>query len=99
MARGAAGRGEGDDGGTRYFDPSGFPLRADVVDYYGERTGRDVSGIDYYYVLSRFRSACMIEYKVAEAIQGLSSKAKGDRFDGLVRGLLGDAEALARSLG
>ncbi|WP_409330043.1 phosphotransferase family protein [Trujillonella humicola] len=91
--------GDGDDGGTRYFDPANFPLRADAVDYYGERTGRDVSGIDYYYVLSRFRSACMLEYKVAEAIQGLSSKAKGDRFDGLVRGLLRDAEALARSLG
>ena len=28
---------------------------------------------------------CTIEYKVAEAIQGRSQKAKGDRFDGLVQ--------------
>lgn len=94
-----AGDDDGVDGGIRYFDPTNFPRRADAVDYYGERTGRDVSTIDYYYVLSRFRTACMIEYKVAEAIQGLSSKAKGDRFDGLVRGLLLDAQELARSLG
>lgn len=81
-----------------YFDPSRFPKREDVVAYYGEKTGRDVSHMNFYYVLYRFRMACICEYKVAEAIQGLSPQAKGDRFDGMVRQLLTDAEKLVRSL-
>jgi aminoglycoside phosphotransferase (APT) family kinase protein len=91
----------GDPGDSRrsYFDAANFPSRQDALAYYTEGTGRDLSAIDYYYVLTRFRAACMIEYKVAEAIQGLSPKAKGDRFDGLVRGLLLDAQALARAAG
>jgi aminoglycoside phosphotransferase (APT) family kinase protein len=88
-----------DDGAVRYFAPGRFPAREDVITYYGEQTGRDVSEIGYYYVLGKWRTACMIEYKVAEAVQGLSSKAKGDRFDGLVRRLLLDSADLARALG
>ncbi|MCM3923267.1 phosphotransferase family protein [Frankia sp. AiPs1] len=87
-----------DDGAMRYFQPGRFPHRDDVIAYYGEQTGRDVSTIGYYSVLSKWRAACMIEYKVAESIQGLSPKAKGDRFDAIVRRLLLDSEALARSL-
>jgi aminoglycoside phosphotransferase (APT) family kinase protein len=82
-----------------YFDASNFPHRLDALGYYEELTGRDLSHIDYYYVLSSFRMACMIEYKVAEAIQGLAPKAKGERFDGLVRGLLLDAQRQARAFG
>jgi aminoglycoside phosphotransferase (APT) family kinase protein len=82
-----------------YFEPERFPYREDAIAYYGERTGRDISPIDYYYVLYRFRAACILEYKVAEAIQGLSPKAKGDRFDGLVRMLMESAESLVRKLG
>jgi aminoglycoside phosphotransferase (APT) family kinase protein len=85
-----------DDGAMRYFPP-GMPDRDDVVAYYGEQTGRDVSDIAYYSVLCRWRAACMIEYKVAESIQGLSSREKGDRFDALVRQALADAEKIARS--
>jgi aminoglycoside phosphotransferase (APT) family kinase protein len=94
-------RGDGDPDGktTGYFDSTNFPTRADALAYYGEQTGLDVSRIDYYFVLGRFRSACMIEYKVAETAQGLAPKAKGERFDALVRGLLIDAQNLARSLG
>lgn len=89
---------EENDGTFRYFPP-GMPTCEDVIIYYADRTGRDVSTLAYYMVLSRWRIACMIEYKVAEAIQGLSSKAKGDRFDKLVRSLLSQSERLARSLG
>jgi aminoglycoside phosphotransferase (APT) family kinase protein len=82
-----------------YFDSTNFPRRTDALEYYAENTGLDVSRIDYYLVLCRFRAACMIEYKVAEAVQGLAPKAKGERFDALVRGVLIDAAELARSLG
>jgi aminoglycoside phosphotransferase (APT) family kinase protein len=90
---------EEDDGAMRYFPVGTMARREDVIAYYGEQTGRDVSQIGYYSVLSKWRAACMIEYKVAEAVQGLSPKAKGDRFDLLVRRLFTDAELLARSLG
>ncbi|MDY0014350.1 MAG: phosphotransferase family protein [Rhodocyclaceae bacterium] len=82
-----------------YFDPERFPRRADALAYYAEKTGRDVSCIDYYIVLYRFRMACILEYKVAEAIQGLAPKAKGERFDGIVRRLMASACERARSLG
>ena len=67
------------------------------MDYFGEKTGRDVSAIDYYLVLQKFRMACIIEYKVAEAAVGIAPPEKGKRFDNFVRVLLGEAEALARA--
>ncbi|MGD9795188.1 MAG: phosphotransferase family protein [Acidimicrobiia bacterium] len=84
-------------GRKSYFDSVNFPHQNDALAYYAEGTGRDLSHIDYYYVLCKFRMACMIEYKVAEAIQGLSPKAKGDRFDRRVRALLIDARDLAQA--
>lgn len=82
-----------------YLDPALFPYFEDAVDYFAERTGRDVSSIDYYQILAKYRMACIIEYKVAEAAVGLAPPEKGARFDGLVRGLLSEAEALARAAG
>jgi aminoglycoside phosphotransferase (APT) family kinase protein len=93
-------RSEGEPAGNwSYFDPARFPRREDVVAYYAELTGSDVSRMDFYYVLYRFRMACILEYKVAEAVQGLAPKAKGERFAAMVLRLLGDAEQLARSRG
>ena len=82
-----------------YFDATKFPRRSDVLNYYAELTGMDLTYFDYYRVLCRFRSSAMIEYKVAESIQGLSSPEKGDRFDKLVRSGFIAAAELARSLG
>lgn len=80
-----------------YLDTALFPYFEDAVDYFGEKTGRDVSAIDYYLVLQKFRMACIIEYKVAEAAVGIAPPEKGKRFDNFVRVLLGEAEALARA--
>ena len=35
----------------------GFPSRAELLDRYAERSGRDVSGIGFYHVLGLFRLA------------------------------------------
>ena len=43
--------------------------------------------------------ACICEYKVAEAAVGLAPPEKGARFDGIVRGLLSEAQTLARAAG
>ena len=82
-----------------YLDPAQFPWFEDTVDYFGEKTGRDVSQIDYYLVLQKFRMACIIEYKVAEAVVGIAPPEKGRRFDNFVRTMLGEAEAIARAAG
>lgn len=82
-----------------YFDNANFPMLGDALNYYAGATGRDVSALDYYIVLYKFRMACILEYKVAEAAVGLAPREKGDRFDGLVRGLLSEAEELVRAAG
>jgi aminoglycoside phosphotransferase (APT) family kinase protein len=80
-----------------YLDPTLFPYFEDAVDYFGEKTGRDVSTISYYLVLQKFRMACIIEYKVAEAAIGIAPPEKGRRFDNFVRTLLSEAETIARA--
>jgi len=80
-----------------YLDPAQFPWFEDVIDYFSEKTCRTVSQINYYLVLQKFRAACMIEYKVAEAVTGIAPPEKGRRFDKLVRGLLAEAEQIARA--
>lgn len=82
-----------------YFENERFPLYEDITEYYASETGRDVSNLDYYIILYKFRMACICEYKVAEAVVGLAPKEKGVRFDGLVRNLLLDAEDMARAFG
>ncbi len=82
-----------------YLDPAQFPVFEDVVAYFADSTGRDVSAIDYYLILSKFRMACIVEYKVAEAAIGLAPAEKGARFDAIVRGLLSESETLARRAG
>lgn len=82
-----------------YLDPTQFPYFEDAVDYFGEKTGRDVSTIGYYLVLQKFRMTCILEYKVAEAAIGIAPPEKGRRFDNFVRTLLGEAEAIARAAG
>lgn len=82
-----------------YLDPRNFPLREDAVAYYARMTGRDVSAIEYYDVLYKYRMACILEYKVAEAKVGLAPKEKGDRFDRTVQNLFAEAEKTARRLG
>lgn len=82
-----------------YLDVTLFPYFEDAVDYFGEKTGRDVSTIDYYLVLQKYRMACIIEYKVAEAAAGIAPPEKGRRFDNFVRVQLGEAEAIARQAG
>lgn len=82
-----------------YLDPEQFPYFEDVVAWFAAMTGRDVAAIDYYTILSKYRMACILEYKVAEAAVGLAPTEKGARFDAIVRSLLSEAETLARAIG
>ena len=73
----------GPDGESRHNDPTslaGFPTFPDVVARYADRTGRDVSGIDYYVAFSSFRLAVISEGVYARYLHG----AMGDQHDAQV---------------
>lgn len=38
----------------------GFPDRQELTDRYGQRTGRDLSRLDYYLAFNRFKTACIL---------------------------------------
>jgi aminoglycoside phosphotransferase (APT) family kinase protein len=64
----------------RHNDPSGaagFATYADLLDRYATRTGRDVSGIDYYVAFSSWRLAVISEGVYARYLHG----AMGDGLD------------------
>ena len=69
-----------DGDGRRPNDPTGaggFPSYGELVSRYAERTGRDVSRIDYYVAFSAFRLAVISEGVYARYVNG----AMGDAID------------------
>ena len=64
--------------GGRHNDPSGvegFPTYAELLERYAARTGRDLSGIDYYVAFSSWRLAVISEGVYARYLHG----AMGDQ--------------------
>jgi aminoglycoside phosphotransferase (APT) family kinase protein len=73
----------GAEGRARHNDPTslrGFPSFADVVARYADRSGRDVSNIDYYVAFSSWRLAVISEGVYARYLHG----AMGDAHDAAV---------------
>lgn len=85
--------------GNRLYNTDNFPTRQELVRYYAAGTGRDVSHFDYFLMLAKFKSGCILEYKVAQAAAGLLPKETGDFFGPLVLNGFAEAERLARTLG
>ena len=48
----------------------GFPTRGEVLERYADRSGRDVSLIDFYVSFSHWKSACIVEGVYARYLQG-----------------------------
>ena len=48
----------------------GFPKRSALVERYAARSGRDLSGIDYYIAFSHWKSACIVEGVYARYLHG-----------------------------
>lgn len=68
------------DTSRRHNDPSGaegFPTYADLLERYANRTGRDLSGIDYYVAFSSWRLAVISEGVYARYLKG----AMGESVD------------------
>src|SRR5579871_2018466 len=79
-------------------DTTLFPTRQELVRYYCAGTGRDPSEIDYYTLLAGFKSACLLEYKVAQAEAGILPKDVGTFFTRMVSQSLTKSVELVRRL-
>ena len=62
------------------FDRSALPSVAALVARYGDRTGRDVSRIDWYDVFSRWKLAIVLEGSYAKFLRGESKKPVHEFF-------------------
>lgn len=79
-----------------YFDAARFPTRQQLAAHYAQGTGRDVRQLDYYLVLALYKGACILEYKVAAAMDGQMSAEMGAMFDRFVLDNASEALKLVR---
>ena len=76
------------------FDRSMLPAASALVARYGDRTGRDVSRIDWYDVFSRWKLAIVLEGSYAKFLRGESKKPVHEFFGKQADALLSSALAL-----
>ena len=65
----------------------GFPLRRDLAERYGQRTGRDLAKLDFYVGFNRWKSAAIVHGVYARYLEGKKSTVGVD-LDGLKRSIL-----------
>ena len=82
----------------------GFGSRKEVLERYAERSGRDVSGIDFYRAFGYWKLACIIEGVYARYAAGVMGRGDGDAvaagsvFSDQVQRMAEEARAAAASL-
>jgi aminoglycoside phosphotransferase (APT) family kinase protein len=69
---------------TALNDPALFPTRQTLARHYCAGTGRDMKDFAYMSVLAKFKSGCLLEYKVAAAEAGHLPKDVGRFFARIV---------------
>lgn len=86
---------DGTTGTLRANDPTpagGFPPYRELVERYARRTGRDVSGVDYYVAFSCWRLAVISEGVYARYLHGAMGKQDGVDLEALKAGTQGLAQ-------
>jgi aminoglycoside phosphotransferase (APT) family kinase protein len=81
---------------TALNDPRLFPTRQELARYYCAGTGREMADFQYFSILAKFKSGCMMEYKVAQAEAGHLPQETGRMFARIVENCFADA---AREIG
>ena len=69
----------------------GFPLRSELADRYAQRTGRDLSKLDFYIGFNRWKSAAIVHGVYARYLEGKKSTVGVD-LDGLKSSILHSLE-------
>jgi aminoglycoside phosphotransferase (APT) family kinase protein len=81
------------------LSPPGFPPRTELARRYAERTGRDLSKLDFYVGFNRWKTAAIIHGVYARYMEGKKS-TEGVDLEGLRqmidRSLTASTEAVAR---
>jgi aminoglycoside phosphotransferase (APT) family kinase protein len=67
-------------GGDHAFTLDAMPSSAAMVQRYADRSGRDLSGIDWYHVFARWKLAIVLEGSYAKFVRGESSKPVHEFF-------------------
>jgi aminoglycoside phosphotransferase (APT) family kinase protein len=81
------------------FERSVLPSAAELVARYGDRSGRDVSRIDWYDVFSRWKLAIVLEGSYAKFLRGESKKPVHEFFGRQADALLASAMTLVEAAG
>ena len=69
---------------TALNNPAHFPTKQELARYYCAGTGRNIEDFRWFSILSRFKSGCLLEYKVAAAEAGHLPKGTGRFFARIV---------------
>jgi aminoglycoside phosphotransferase (APT) family kinase protein len=83
---------------TALNDPDHFPTRQELGRYYCAGTGRDIRDFDYFSILAKFKSGCLLEYKVAQAEAGILPKETGRFFARIVLNCFKDTADMIRRI-
>lgn len=81
-----------------YMDPSDYPTREALAQFYAERTGRNVDNLRYYMILAQFKLASLLEGHYARYLAGRQSKEKGEAMGVMVPRLIEKAKAMAEGV-
>jgi len=74
----------------------GMPTRAEIVQHYAERSGRDVSAMSFYQALALFKLAVVLEGNYAKYARGTSRNAHHADFEWMVPRLISTALSATR---
>lgn len=83
---------------TALNNPANFPTRQELGRYYCAGTGRDIRDFDYFSILAKFKSGCLLEYKVAQAEAGILPKETGRFFAKIVLNCFEDTAKMVRRI-
>ena len=81
----------------QYVDYTGMPSRDELMHAYATTTGRDLSAMDYYIVLARFKMAVVLEGGYARYVSGGADNPKMAAFGDVVLDMARRARELAEA--
>ncbi|MDE8653518.1 phosphotransferase family protein [Novosphingobium album (ex Liu et al. 2023)] len=84
---------------TALNNPANFPTKQELARYYCAGTGRDIRDFEYFSILAKFKSGCLLEYKVAQAEAGILPRETGRFFSRIVESCFAESAAQVARLG
>ena len=83
---------------TALNNPANFPTKQELARYYCAGTGRNIEDFEWFSVLAKFKSGCLLEYKVAQAEAGILPVETGRFFAPIVENCFRETAAQIRRM-